>query len=979
MPAFCPHCGGSVTDEARHCASCGRPTAAPAPAPSPATPPPLPSSPPAVPGTAQAPGAASAALTRLLKGDWIGPARIAALPTALLLLLSLVLASTTEDIPFGSAFPTALAVVLSALGGHPGLNLSERGSTPLASLELSFMPLGVTLLWAVALWFGARLYLRGAAAAGRHFDTAESLLLGVRGVLSAVLGSLLLAWAAGTSVDLPPSDSSDASAAYLMRFLDLPDVTLSVTNSPLRAAWWTFVLASVVLLPTLCRTARAVWTARRPVLGHWLRAARGAAIALAVPLALGGLFSVVFLVSEDGFSVLVPALLLAPNLAATLLALGSGASVDFADTLVLTDSSSSSSSLSLFALHDLSGWVWLSMLLAVVAAVVLGGGVLREAERPAAALRAMVCFVAGFLLLALMAGVSVELSSEVDDSSFLAAAFGELNLSSADGGTLSLGLGIPTVLLAAAIWAALGAFGVPAVADRLGITRLDVSALSALRERLSARPGHAPAAVTTVPAPVSVPVPVPVAVTAAVAAAPAGAVEEVAREAVPPQPESAPAQAPAQPATAEDPTERTEPAEPAEPSDSVDEPAEPDAEPTQPADEPTQPGDEPAAPTDQPTDSTDEPAPPAEKPIEPGAVPTDATDATDATDSTDEPAGPEAEPAHPAEAAEAAEAAAEPTPTTVDLPVDAPAAPPAEAQDHPVENAAPRPVAPPAQAPPAAAFAHLPTGSMAYPAAGQQAVHAPVPQIPHAPAPQPGRRRIGWGVVAVTLVTSAVLAGGLTAAGIWLTSDRSASPAHTTRATGDAVPPAAGAPSSSSAPAPVDPSAPSGSEVSPSASQLSPKDIARQVDGLLEENAPQLGRVGNAITAGSSCSHGAKPVEDAREELLEVAVKRDDLARRVDLLAPQADGELAEALGDLSTAWTASAKADRGYASWVSQTVDYINEFGIIGCGHSETRNLGDLPTTHDAEATAAKRDFAALWNPIARQYGLTERDPGSI
>ncbi|MFF3446261.1 hypothetical protein ACFYXJ_03850 [Streptomyces sp. NPDC002667] len=951
-----------MTDEARHCASCGRPTAAPAPAPSPATPP-LPSSPPAVPGTAQAPAAASAALTRLLKGDWIGPARIAALPTALLLLLSLALASTTEDVPFGSAVPTALAVVLSALGGHPGLNLAERGSTPLASLELSFMPLGVTLLWAVALWFGARLYLRGAAAAGRHLDTAEALLLGVRGVLSAVLGSLLLAWAAGTSVDLPPSDSSDASAAYLMRFLDLPDVTLSVTNSPLRAAWWTLVLASVVLLPTLCRTATAVWTARRPVLGDWLRAARGAAIALAVPLALGGLFSVVFLVSEDDFSVLVPAVLLAPNLAATLLGLGSGASVDFADTLVLTDSSSSSSSLSLFALHDLSGWIWLSVLLAVVAAVVLGAGVLREAERPAAALRAIVCFVAGFLLLALMAGVSVELSSEVDDSSFLAAAFGELNISSANGGTLSLGLGVPTVLLSAAVWAALGAFGVPAVADRLGITRLDVAALSALRERLNGRSGHAPAAMTTVPAPVPVPV------AAAVAAAPAGAVEQVAHEAVPAPPKSAPAQAPAQPSTTEEPTEqteRTEPTAPSEPSDSVDEPAEPEAEPAQPADEPTTPTNQPTAPT------------------APEDVPADPSDAAD------EPTDTGTEPTQPAEATEAS---VEPTPTTVDVPIDAPAASPAEARDHPAEVAAPQPVAPPAQAPAAsglletpggagphaAAFANLPTGSMAYPAAGQQAVHAPVPRIPHAPAPQPGRRRIGWGVVAVTLVTSAVLAGGLTAAGIWLTSDRSASPAHTTRATGDAVPSAAGAPSSSSAPAPVDPSAPSGSDVSPSASQLSPEDIARQVDGLLEENAPQLGRVGNAITAGSSCSHGAKPVEDAREELLEVAVKRDDLARRVDLLAPQADGDLAEALGDLSTAWTASAKADRGYASWVSQTVDYINEFGITGCGHSETRNLGDLPTTHDAEATAAKRHFAALWNPIARQYGLTEREPGSI
>ncbi|MEU4089536.1 hypothetical protein [Streptomyces aureus] len=1084
-----------MTVEALYCASCGRPTAAPASAPSPATPPPFPSSPPAAPGAGQPPSAATAALTRLLKGDWIGPARIAALPAALLLLLSLILASTAEDVPFGDAFPTALAVVLSALGARPGIELAEQGS-PLASLELSFVPLGVTLLWAAALWFGGRIYLRGAAAAGKHLDTGESLLLGVRSVLSAVLGSLLLAWAAGTSVAPAQSDTSDTSAPYLARLMHLPDIALSVTCSPLRAAGWTLVLASVVLFPTLCQTSMSAWTVRRPGLGDWLRAARGAVLALAVPVALAGVVGVVFLVSEGGFSALIPAVLLAPNLGTALLTLGSGASVDFTNTLVMTDSSSSDPggdgsdiAVSLFDLHQLGGWVWLSVLLGVVAAVVLGAGVLRESARPAAALRALVCFVAGFLLLAVITGIAVELSTSFDDGSSLAYVFAMvLDISPTDGGALAVGPSVPGVLPAAMVWAALGAFGVPALARRLGIARIeDVLGFSAVRERLRGRRTSAPTAVPvafTAPAPAHaptvapapVPVPVPSVVPAAVAppleppvpsapvtepeAAPAESApadgagsapstEETADKAVAapvtepagstaPTDESGPAEdeptEEADPvgestATAANPTEEAAPAGPAtetaasaaepagepagelagesagESTATADEQAEPAAEATEPADEPATSAEEPAEPTQEPAASPDTVAASADEPAEPTDEP--AASVNKASASADEPAAEADEVAIPVDPS------AGPAPTAVGAPADAPTVTSDAGQGHRAEEAgtetAPTPAAAPPAPPAAPAFANLPTGSMPHPgvahpalqapahpavhasvpvphgvhAPAPYAVHAPMPQVVHAPVPQPARRKIGWGVVVVTLVASAVVAGGVTAAGVWLTSDRSAPSSHTTRATEDAVAPGAGAPSTSSTPAPaapVDPSTvPSGSDVSPSASQLSPEDIANQVQSLLGESALQRGRVSKAITTGRSCSNGSRPVRDAQKDLIKVAGKRDDLARQVDLLAPQADGDLAEALGDLSRAWSASADADRGYASWVSQTADWIDEYGVTACGHGETRTLADLPKDHDDEANEAKRDFATLWNPIALRYGLTEVEADSI
>ncbi|MFF3883780.1 hypothetical protein [Streptomyces sp. NPDC001914] len=944
MPAFCPHCGGAVTDEARYCASCGRPTTAPAPAPSPAMPPP-PASPPAVPGTAQAPSAAATALTRLLTGDWVAPARIAALPTALLLLVSLVLASTAaaDDAPFGGAFLTALAVVLSALGARPGIELTERDSASLASLDLSFMPLGLTLLWAAALWFGARLHLRGAAASGRQVDTAETVLLGVRSVLSAVVGSLLLAWTAGTSVALASSDSSDASAAYLGRLLGLSDVTVSVTCSPVRAACWTLVLASLVLFPTLGRTSMSAWAARRPGLLDWLRAARLAGVALAVPLALAGLAAVVFVVSEAGFSALIPALLLAPNLAATLLSLACGASVEFTNTLVLPDSSSwgqdgdgsdTSSAVSLFDLHDLSGWVWVSVLLGLMAVVVLSVGVLRESARPAAAVRTAVCFVSGFVLLAAMTGVGLELSSDIDDSSYLAAAlYRALSISPMDGGVLTVGPAVPTVLFAATVWAAIGVFGVPAAARRLGITRIEeLPGPAALVGRLTGGSRHTAPAVPTVPAVVHAAVPVSAPVTAPVHA---------------PVPDAG------------IPSD-TEP-ELLEATEATDEAVESAQVTTEPTDEPAPASaDEPAEPTAEPTESTQEPAELAE----PAGEPTEPVDPAN---------GPAAEAEAPA-----AVGPTGPTPTAADAPVDAPpATPPAPPAPTPAAGPARTPGAQPRAVPAgagqhAAAFAGLPTGTMAHPGSAHQVVPAPE-------QPRPVRRRIGWGVVTATLVASAVLAGGATAAALWLTSERQPSPAQAARATGDTVRPGAGAPSPSSAADSGAPVEPSGSDASPSSSESAEEDIAQQVQSLLEENAPQRGRVAKALIAGGSCSHGTKPVEDARDELLDVASKREDLARRVGLLLPQADGDLAEALGALSRAWTASAKADRGYASWVSETAVWIDETGVKACGHSETRSTADLPTDHDAEATAAKHGFVALWNPIASRYGLPQADASHL
>ncbi|MET8101334.1 hypothetical protein ABZV29_33550 [Streptomyces sp. NPDC005236] len=269
----------------------------------------------------------------------------------------------------------------------------------------------------------------------------------------------------------------------------------------------------------------------------------------------------------------------------------------------------------------------------------------------------------------------------------------------------------------------------------------------------------------------------------------------------------------------------------------------------------------------------------------------------------------------------------------------------------------------------AAVFAGLPTGTIGYPGSAHQVVQAP--------APRPGRSRTGWGVVAVTLVTGAVLAGGITAAAIWLTSDRSASPSDTARVKVDAVAPGTSAPPSVSASvAPTGAAAvPSVSGASPSASADSPEGIVRQVQGLLDENAPLLSRVRKAIAMAKDCSQGAGPVRDARDDLEAVAEAREGFARKIGPLTLQADGDLVEALDALSRGWTESAEADRAYSPWASDIVEFVTDDPVYGCGHGGAPGADYAVGTHNTEAAKAKQQFAELWNPIALRYGLTKVD----
>jgi hypothetical protein len=78
-------------------------------------------------------------------------------------------------------------------------------------------------------------------------------------------------------------------------------------------------------------------------------------------------------------------------------------------------------------------------------------------------------------------------------------------------------------------------------------------------------------------------------------------------------------------------------------------------------------------------------------------------------------------------------------------------------------------------------------------------------------------------------------------------------------------------------------------------------------------------------------------------------------------------------LGNLATAWRASAQVDTDLARWATDTL-------ARGC-HRNSRSDAWLRASYAPEgrATVGKHTFARLWNPVARGYGLTTYQPSQL
>jgi len=149
----------------------------------------------------------------------------------------------------------------------------------------------------------------------------------------------------------------------------------------------------------------------------------------------------------------------------------------------------------------------------------------------------------------------------------------------------------------------------------------------------------------------------------------------------------------------------------------------------------------------------------------------------------------------------------------------------------------------------------------------------------------------------------------------------------------------------------------------PSASsQDARRQAAVSLSGLLAQSVTDRAAVTGAAEDVRGCGPSLR--QDA-QTFARAASSRQRLPSRLESL-PGRSLLPAAMLQDLTSAWQASAQVDTDLARWAEGKI-------ARGC-HRNSPPDARLRASYvpESQATVGKRAFASLWNPVARQYGLT-------
>lgn len=156
---------------------------------------------------------------------------------------------------------------------------------------------------------------------------------------------------------------------------------------------------------------------------------------------------------------------------------------------------------------------------------------------------------------------------------------------------------------------------------------------------------------------------------------------------------------------------------------------------------------------------------------------------------------------------------------------------------------------------------------------------------------------------------------------------------------------------------------------SPSADPV--KEQAVALDALLADSGDSRESVIAAVEDVKGCEN----LQQAGADLIDAAQQRGDLVTRLSELPVDQLPNHAELTTALTNAWKASESADNHYASWAGQVA------GKKGCHKGQARTTGHTKKANEASATASaeKEKAAALWNSIAAEHGLTQRQASQL
>ena len=152
-------------------------------------------------------------------------------------------------------------------------------------------------------------------------------------------------------------------------------------------------------------------------------------------------------------------------------------------------------------------------------------------------------------------------------------------------------------------------------------------------------------------------------------------------------------------------------------------------------------------------------------------------------------------------------------------------------------------------------------------------------------------------------------------------------------------------------------------------SQDARRQAAVRLSGLLAQSVTDRADVIDAAADVRGCGPSLR--KDART-FTSAASSRQRLLSRLASL-PGRSLLPAAMLQNLTTAWQASAQVDTDLARWAADTI-------ARNC-HRNSRSDAGLRASYapESQATVGKHAFARLWNPIARQYGLTTYQPSQL
>ncbi|MCC9740914.1 hypothetical protein [Streptomyces sp. MNU89] len=164
---------------------------------------------------------------------------------------------------------------------------------------------------------------------------------------------------------------------------------------------------------------------------------------------------------------------------------------------------------------------------------------------------------------------------------------------------------------------------------------------------------------------------------------------------------------------------------------------------------------------------------------------------------------------------------------------------------------------------------------------------------------------------------------------------------------------------------PVAASQSAGTEPSSAADPV--KEQAEALDALLADSNNSRETVIKAVQNIGACKNLSKAASDLRD----AAKQRNELVTRLGEISVDRLPGHASLTTSLTSAWKASAAADNHYAAWADQVAS-----GKGGCKGGKAKVTGQTAkgNTASGRATEAKKKAAALWNPIAKKHGLTER-----